>query len=65
MWVTAGTQDNYFGRKVAQTGAAGVLEMFSKTGGIPGVDLDPTGEFDHLTWKEAPPPGIEPGTRGV
>jgi integrase len=22
------TQDNYFGRKVAQTGAAGVLEMF-------------------------------------
>lgn len=34
------TQDNYFGRKVAQTGAAGVLEMFSKTGGLLGVDLD-------------------------
>jgi hypothetical protein len=30
------TQDNCFGRKVAQTGAAGVLELFSK----PGVDLD-------------------------
>ncbi|MEU4375174.1 site-specific integrase [Pseudonocardia alni] len=34
------TQDNYFGRKVAQTGAAGVLELFSNPGGKPGVDLD-------------------------
>ncbi|MFE7200704.1 tyrosine recombinase XerC [Pseudonocardia alni] len=34
------TQDNYFGRKVAQTGAAGVLEVFSNPGGNPGVDLD-------------------------
>ena len=34
------TQDNYFGRKVAQTGAADVLELFSNPGGKPGVDLD-------------------------
>lgn len=38
------TQDNYFGRKVAQTGAAGVLEVFSNPGGNPGVDLDGSGE---------------------
>ncbi|WP_344024845.1 site-specific integrase [Pseudonocardia kongjuensis] len=34
------TQDNYFGRKIAQTGAANVLEIFSNPGGKPGVDLD-------------------------
>lgn len=34
------TQDNYFGRKVVRTGAAGVLEMFGNPGGKPGVDLD-------------------------
>ncbi|WP_369821671.1 hypothetical protein [Pseudonocardia sp. EC080610-09] len=34
------TQDNYFGRKVARTGAAGVLELFSNPGGQSGVDLD-------------------------
>lgn len=41
------TQDNYFGRKVAQTGAAGVLEVFGPTptahpnsGGNVGDDLE-------------------------
>ncbi|MBN9736233.1 MULTISPECIES: integrase [unclassified Pseudonocardia] len=34
------TRDNYSGRKVARTGAAGVLELFSTTGGQSGVDLD-------------------------
>jgi integrase len=41
------TQDNYFGRKVAQTGAAAVLEVFGTaapkpiSGGNPGADLGP------------------------
>ncbi len=46
------TQDNYFGRKVACTGAAGLLEVFGAVdsddnpGGNPGVDhgsVDPEG----------------------
>ena len=39
------TQDNYFGRKVARTGAAGLLEVFGadgNPGGIPGADQAPT-----------------------
>ncbi|MDN5857556.1 MAG: site-specific integrase [Pseudonocardia sp.] len=41
------TQDHYFGRKVARTGAAGLLEVFGEStpgepncGGIAGVDLE-------------------------
>jgi hypothetical protein len=43
------TQDNYFGRKVAQTGAAGILEIFGgdevdpNPGGKLGLDHDPEG----------------------
>ena len=38
------TQDNYFGRKVARTGAAGLLEVFGDGDDNPGkprVDQDP------------------------
>jgi integrase len=49
------TQDNYFGRKVAETGAAGVLNVFGdspsrsggNSGGSPGPDLDGDPESGH------------------
>jgi hypothetical protein len=47
------TQDNYFGRKVARTGAADLLEIFgdgqseANTGGIPGEPETETGPSGH------------------